>query len=257
VTTVFSYGAGVQSRAILQLVKQGRWPKPDLVVFADTKAEPAWVYTALEEDRALCERLGIELVVAEFDLPALVRRTRNICVPAFTLDMRGGLGMLTRQCTGRAKVEPVQRVLRRHLKATRANPVELWLGISTDEITRAKPSRVLYATHRWPLVELNLSRADCEAILNAQGITASKSACTFCPYGWGDTERANRLRTGDPAGWALAVEMDALFRNRRLHKGCTSFVHPARVPLEEAVTAPATADQLDLWGNECEGVCGL
>jgi perosamine synthetase len=47
-----SYGAGVQSRAMLHMALEGTLPRPDRIVFADTQAEPESVYAAVTEDAA-------------------------------------------------------------------------------------------------------------------------------------------------------------------------------------------------------------
>ena len=39
--------------------------------------------------------------------------------------------------------------------------VELWLGISTDEAIRMKPSRDRWIQNRYPLIEAGMSRRDC------------------------------------------------------------------------------------------------
>ena len=42
-----------------------------------------------------------------------------------------------------------------------ATAVELWLGISTDEAIRMKPSRDRWIQNRYPLIEAGMSRRDC------------------------------------------------------------------------------------------------
>ena len=39
--------------------------------------------------------------------------------------------------------------------------IETWIGISTDEIMRMKPSRDWWQKNRWPLIEKKMSRQDC------------------------------------------------------------------------------------------------
>jgi 3'-phosphoadenosine 5'-phosphosulfate sulfotransferase (PAPS reductase)/FAD synthetase len=254
-TTVFSYGAGVQSRAILHLTLEGKLPTPDLTVFCDLGAEPSDVYAAVEEDGKAARLAGMRFEVVKTDLTGhmLDRKPRQIPLPAFTLDMRGEAGMLKRTCTSRFKVEPVYRAIRQAFKPTAKQPVTLWMGISTDEAHRAKAAPVRYAQTAFPLLDLNWSRDDCLAFLTERGIKAVKSACVYCPFM--SPARWVELRRTDPQGWREAVAVDDAIRERRKHKGLACFVHPARVPLEQAVELPIT--QVDLWGNECEGACGL
>ena len=246
--TVHSHGMGVQSCTIRHLYTGGKWPKPDLAIFADTQAEPEHVYEVLQRERHECERAGVELVtVTKGDLSA-TDRWGGLYIPAFTLNHRGDEGMLRRQCTHEFKVTPIRRELRRR----GATKVELWLGISTDEIARAKPAGVQWTTHRWPLLELGMSREDCRALLERNEIDAGRSACVFCPYHsdreWLDIKR-------NPRDWQAAVEYDRQVRDKR-SKGGDVFVHRDRIPLEQVTFADPDM-QPGLWDEECTGGCGL
>lgn len=274
-TTVFSYGAGVQSRAILQLVALGRLPKPDLVVFADLKAEPSAVYKAVEEDAALCASLGIPFsnVVADLRKHLLTDRPDRVYVPAFTMDDKGKRGMLTRTCTKDFKIRPIHREVRRFfreqgIRFSKKNRVTLWTGISTDEAARATPARVQWVDRTFPLIDLGLSRSDCEDLLAVRGIQGAKSACVFCPYGSG--RRTEQLWREDRPAFEMAVEMDEALRNRRrvdnVEKHVAVFIHPSLRPLREIGQALEREQAIDdatvplfpdLFENDCEGACGL
>jgi hypothetical protein len=54
-----SLGAGVQSTTLLLLAVDGRLPKPDVAIFADTGWEPAAVYAQVDRAAAEAERAGI------------------------------------------------------------------------------------------------------------------------------------------------------------------------------------------------------
>ena len=47
--------------------------------------------------------------------------------------------------------------------------VEMWLGISTDEAGRMKPSESPWISHRWPLIDGGMSRRACLAWLERHG----------------------------------------------------------------------------------------
>lgn len=253
--TVHSYGAGVQSRALLHMTLEGHFPKPDRIIFADTQAEPEDVYKAAHEDKAHAEEAGIAFdIVTAGDLSA-TDRWGGVFIPAHTLNPRtGSKGMLRRQCTGRFKVDPI----RRHLRALGYKSVRMWLGITTDEAVRMKTSNVKWIEHEYPLIDAGLSRDDCASFLVDRGISAVKSACVFCPYrsayGWAKI-RANA------ADWSAAVEYDRQVRHKR-PAGGEMFVHPDRVPLDQASvpdlsTMRGLFDDGDGFGNECEGHCGV
>lgn len=84
---------------------------------------------------------------------------------------------------------------------------------------------------------------------------APKSACIGCPFrsneGWAQLKRA------DPEAWAEAVALDASLREgtwEGVIRG-TPYLHRSGLPLDQAPIE--YAGQLDLWPNECEGMCGL
>jgi hypothetical protein len=240
-----AYGAGIQSIAIMYKYLNGEIEKPDVVVFADTKAEPQDVYEKVERDRAVCEKNGIRFeVVSGGDLG----KSKKF-VPLFTLNKNGRRGTLLRQCTDRFKIQPIRRFLRKEMNA---ETVEMWLGISTDEASRMKPSRVKYIQNTYPLIDMNMSRADCENYLGVIGVTASKSACVFCPYR--NKKNWNIIRSNE-SDWRLALDYDRSIREERKHKGVLMFVHASGKPLDVAIDGDNT--QTNLFINECEGYCGL
>jgi hypothetical protein len=101
-----------------------------------------------------------------------------------------------------------------------------------------------------------MNRTDCKAWLIRNGYSVPpKSSCVFCPY------RANEqwrdLRASDPAGFARACEIDDRLRTQEglaMFRAPT-FVHRSRVPLR--VADLQESDTLDLFNNECEGMCGV
>ncbi len=80
-----------------------------------------------------------------------------------------------------------------------------------------------------------MSRGDCLTWLTAHGLPSpGKSACVFCPYQ--NRRRWQEMKRDGGADWAKAVEVDAAIRNAR--PPGELFVHPARVPLPDAVQIP-------------------
>jgi hypothetical protein len=86
------------------------------------------------------------------------------------------------------KIEPIFRFCktligrRRGQRHTTPPFCEMWIGISAEESARrCKPAREAWVTNRYPLRELGMSRADCEAwLLEHYHIVVPKSACTGC-----------------------------------------------------------------------------
>lgn len=170
---------------------------------------------------------------------------REVSIPAFTL-RDGKRGTMRRQCTNRWKIVPV----RRWLQANRGRrPVELWLGITTDEWQRAKDADVQYITHRFPLLELNMSRADCLRWLRNHGLPApGKSSCVFCPYLDKRAWETMKREAGDD--WRRAVAVDETIRNARLPGQL--FVHSRCEPLPDAVSIPEDSgySQLEMLASD-------
>ena len=81
---ILSYGGGVQTRALLHLILAGAFDRPDLVIFADTQAEPESVYKAVWEDAEACSEAGLPFHIAtQGDLSA-TDKWGGVFIPAFT-----------------------------------------------------------------------------------------------------------------------------------------------------------------------------
>jgi hypothetical protein len=164
-------------------------------------------------------------------------------------------GMGRRQCTRTFKIEPIRRKLRELAKGER---VVQWIGISADEIIRMKPSRDKWCDNIWPLVELGMTRADCLQWMVESGYpTPPRSACTYCPY-HSDAEWL-RLKNDEPTEFAAAVEFEHRLQQsyeKATALRATPFLHASRQPLSQVVFKPKPK-QPSLFGNECEGICGV
>lgn len=264
---VISLGAGVQSSTMYLMACAGELrPTPDVAIFADTQAEPSWVYQQLDYLDSL-RAIPIHRVTAgdlgqAVELVPASTGQRFASVP-FWVKTDDGRGMGKRHCTHDYKLEPIQREIRRLLglakgeRAAGRYRVEEWVGISVDEAHRAKPSRTPWIETRWPLLfDKPMRRSDCLEWLKANGHPIpKKSACYFCPYrsdaGWRD------LRDNEPALFQAAIEMDKKIRvNRMRGMRGEQYLHDSLVPLDQ-VDFEVDRDQPDLFGNECEGMCGV
>ena len=123
-----------------------------------------------------------------------------------------------------------------------------------DEYTRMRSSDVKYIENVYPLVERRMTRGDCITWLKGKGLDVPpKSSCVFCPYHSLAAWRSLKQQGGPD--WDKAVHVDQNIRGRRAN--FKLFLHPARVPLEEAVRIPEDygAEQLAL-DIPCDGgVC--
>lgn len=267
---VLSLGAGVQSTTLALMAAHGDvTPMPDCAIFADTGWEPAAVYAHLAWLRSPnVLPFPVHIVSAgdiRADLLRAGRGERWTSIPAFTRTIRGvriETGMIRRQCTKDYKIRPIRRKVRDLAGLTRkrspAEPVaEQWIGISFDEVIRMKPSFEAWQVNRWPLIEQGMTRQDCLHWLDRHDYPRPpKSACVGCPF-HSDAEW-RRLRDTDMAAWEQAIEVDAALRTGLRGIRGQVFLHRSAVPLAEAdLSTPEDAGQLDLWGNECAGLCGV
>jgi hypothetical protein len=255
---LLSLGAGVQSTALALLAAEGTLPKLDGAIFADTGWEPAAVYTHLDRLEAeVLKPAGIPLHrVSKGNLrhDSLDPAHRYASVPYFVRNPDGSEGMGRRQCTSEYKLAPIRRKVRELLGAAapdfrrvpKGRVVEQWVGFSTDEIHRVSDNNtVSYVRTRYPLLDLGMSRKDCERYLRGQGWgETTKSACIGCPFHgnrqWRD------LRDNHPAEWADAVAFDEQIRkggSRGMPLNGEAFLHRSRVPLSIAPIDRVTANE--------------
>lgn len=264
---VLSLGAGVQSTTLALLAAAGDIdPMPDCAIFADTGAEPAAVYSHLDwleyqlpfPVRRVMAKMGPlgEAVLASYRGD----RPRSASPPFFTSNPDG---MLPRQCTKEAKMRPIVAAIRDMLGvAPRARVpagivVEQWLGISTDEAHRMKPAEQDWITNRWPLIEADMSRRACLLWMERAGYPKPvKSACVWCPYH--DDTAWRTMKAEQPEDFAVAVAFDAAIRNGPPGQRGEVYLHRSHQPLDQVdLRTWEQRGQRDLFGEECEGMCGV
>ena len=292
--TILSLGAGVQSSTILLMACQGELPKPDAAVFADTGWEPQAVYDHLAWLETQARVAGIPIYrVATGNLkddllrevrgegtgrvghigqpPFYVKNTNQFTpevriVPTLWGDEaqvvspadRGG--RLWRKCTQEYKLIPIRRRSRALMREAEARHVDQWIGISTDEAHRVKPSGVRYITNRYPLLDKGMSRQDCLRWVTARGYSLPpKSSCLGCPF-HSDAYWV-QLREDSPTEWAETVVVDQAIRHGIPGVRGAAYMHRSCVPLDEVQFHPRPEkEEAQLcwdWTAECEGICGV
>jgi hypothetical protein len=269
---VISLGAGVQSSTLALMSAAGEIEgQIDFAIFSDTMAEPAVVYAWLEWLEAQLPFPVVRVSQGNLETEQLYLRKHQTkpghyaraLIPAFVRAPDGGRGLLGRRCTRDFKVNPLQRELKLRLggrkRGTRHS--ESWLGITTDEAHRMKPSQDSVAVNRWPLIDLGMSRQDCLDWMKDNGFPRPpRSSCYFCPF-HSDAEW-KRIRNEEPEEFLRAQEFETALQRINLAttvEGAkllgTPFLHSSCVPLAEA--SFDGDGQLNLFGNECEGMCGV
>lgn len=243
VLRVLSLGAGVQSTTLALMAANNEIEAPDCAIFADTGWEPGAVYRHLDRLEALLP-FPVHRVSGG-DIRDSIATGRYEPIPWYVPPD----GMGRRQCTKVYKLYPIRRKVRELLGGkTPAGGCEMWLGISRDEAHRIKLSNVRYIVNRYPLIEAGVSRIDCLGWLARHGVEAPRSACCGCPM---LSDADWRERETQPE-WASTVVLS----HRLAELG--QFMHRRLRPLDEIdFTRWRDRNQPDLFGNECEGMCGV
>jgi len=221
-TEILSYGGGTQTAAVCVLVAQGKLPKPDYVIAADTGREmpTTWEY-ADTYMRPLLASVGLQLHIAPHELSTVDVYAGNgdLLVPAYT-----STGKLPTYCSDKWKARVVHRYARQVLGC--GTDIVNWIGFSLDEVNRVKGEE----GRRFPLIDLMLTKADCEHIITAAGLPLPrKSRCWMCPHQHNAEWQEVRA---DAALWRQAIELDAELRENDERGGV--FLLAQRVPLELA-----------------------
>ena len=271
--TILSLGAGVQSTCLALMAAKGEVAKVDAAIFADTQAEPEATYRHLDGLKKMLP-FPVHTVTAgnimEKSLTPQKAKTgedyiRNT-IPAYTKDREtGSAGMLLRKCTADYKITPITRKIRELLGKANFRDgrvlVVQYIGISLDEATRAKEARQKYIEHRFPLLDLRMTRHDCIRWLEKNGYEIPpKSACIMCPYH--NNNQWRNLRDNAPDEFRRAAKFEEDWNKAATADKSTTrtrgqiYLHRSLKPLDEVdLSTDVERGQLTFL-DECDGMCG-
>lgn len=235
-----SYGGGVQSTALLVLAARG---VIDFRTFlfsnvGDDSEHPETLRYVRDVAAPYAEAHGIELVELRKrnergrfagEEETLWKRlmhpdSRSLGIPV-RMSRTGAPG--TRSCTADFKIRVVAKELRAR-GATEESPALVALGISTDEIERAKPGvdpRDPMQVRTYPLLDLGYDRTACKRIIADAGLPVPpKSSCFFCPFH--SIEAWRDLRNRTPELFDRAQELEDTLNERRARLACAGVGDP-------------------------------
>ncbi len=268
---ILSLGAGAQSSCLALMADQGYegLEKPICAIFADTGWEPPAVYQHLDWLETQLSFPVHRVTAGNIRDDLLEGHTPTgkdfIAIPVHTRSPDGHEGMGKRQCTSEYKLKPIFQKVRELLeiprgrRAPKGKHAEMWIGITTDEADRAKPSREEYISNRHPFLEMDISRHQLIDWFhrNYPGRELPRSACIGCPYRsnaeWKD------LRSQDPDSFEDAANVDWALRNvpnLRAISSVEMFLSNQRIPLRE-LDLDQTHSGAELHRQECEGMCWI
>ena len=240
-------------------------PMPVAAIFADTQWEPAHVYQWLDWLETQLPFPVYRVTAGNLREDTVQKQNsqdgRFASVPWHITMPDGSSAMGRRQCTREYKIAPLVKERRRLLGyQPRARiPIgacKTWIGISTDEAARMKDSQERWNVNRWPLIEREMSRHDCLRWMERHGYPAPpKSSCIGCPF---HSDAEWRRIKADPAAWADAIAIDEAIRHPARGMRGQQFMHRTRVPLAEVdLSTLEDRGQLNMFNDECEGMCGV
>ena len=267
---VISLGAGAQSSTMALMAAHGEIkPMPRAAIFADTQGEPKKVYEWLDW---LSPHLPFPVIrvskgnLAEASLHIARSKKSGLLymkrlIPAFVLN-GSKKGMMGRTCTYDFKIDMIVRESRKLCdwkRGEKRNLVNMWIGISTDEAHRMKPSKNAFITNSWPLIDKGMSRSDCYSWMSSHGYPQPpRSACVFCPFHADDEWQ--RLKNEEPEEFEKAAQYEERLQGAALRQEALSgipFLHESCNPLREVVFQTDPRSIVERFGNECEGMCGV
>lgn len=218
---VISYGGGVQSTALIVLAVQGRIDKVDAALFCNTGDDSEHPDT-LKYVREIMVPWAGERGIAIHEIQRVTKgkpqtlwgrimdhERESLSEPIPVYGYTGA--PLSRVCTVDHKIRVLEKWIKTNAKQL---PVETFIGISMDEIERAKSGPATYEVRRYPLLELGLNRLDCAQVIAEAGLPVPpKSSCFFCPFHsiltWAE------LRRDRPDLFEKAVELETTLNVRR------------------------------------------
>lgn len=226
---ILSYGGGKQTIAILVFIANGELPLPELAIMADTGRERTSTWRYLEAHaRPLMEKIGLPFVIASHELATvdLYGHNGDLLLPCFTQT-----GKLPTFCSDEWKKLVVRRKLR-ELGYGPDNPVDLWIGMSLDEVHRMRKSDKKWIENYYPLCyDVKRRRHECVLEIKRFGLPEPpKSSCWMCPNM--QNSEWQEIRAGDPNDWTRAVEVDYMTRSKDTDGGV--YIHHSRLPLDKA-----------------------
>ncbi|MEZ9892627.1 hypothetical protein AB4356_09620 [Vibrio lentus] len=250
---ILSSGGGTQSNATIVLISQGKLPKPDLIIMSDTEREMSEVFDYQKKYiKPICDDMGVDYIIvpkSEYTKNDITDvKGNNVLPPVFTeWNGRDDYGLCGKQpgfCSDKWKKDIVRRVCNERFPKSQ---FDMWLGITTDEIKRVKPTIGKWQ-NRYPLIELRLSRSEAIGTVQNAGLpTPPRSACWMCPNRHDSEWQYMKERC--PRDFKKAVQFEQDLQKEYPHL----WLHKSGVPIGEVVF---TDGQLDMFYSFCDsGMC--
>lgn len=253
---VWSCGGGTQSCAIAVLIIQGKLPKPDFAVIADTGRETGatWEYA----DRTLVPSLaevGVNLVRIKaedwsYHGTKITYSNTTVAMPVYST-LNGPITKTKNFCTRNWKIDSMKRWMSQVNHLTRSKYC-VWIGFSRDEVNRVWKCRLGHDFKKGlvslPLVDIfpTTRREAIKLVEDFGWPTPPRSACWMCPNHSDNEWR--KLIAERPDEFQKAVELE-----REIHKtDPDAWLHRSCIPLDQVDFSQPE----DLFSRPCDsGLC--
>jgi len=269
-----SSGLGIQSMAVSLMSFDGILPKLDHIIFADTGWENPVTHEACDWMREKSAENGVQFTVLSTaniykDSLEFIRNNgksgRLASMPMHIMDDEGKKSMLRRQCTNEYKIQPIDLFIKREVlglkkyqRAPTTPVIRKWFGISRDEAQRMRTPHYKFEEYFYPLIfDQSMTRDECARYVTEHYPEAplARSSCIGCPFH--SNHEWRWIRDNFPNQFDEACEYDEAIRVREGMRG-KSFLHKDCVPLRDVdFRTPEDMGQINMFGNECEGMCGV
>ncbi len=218
-----SYGGGAPSLALIILNIQGKI-KPitkrdtiDEIIFVDTGWEDSDTIKNLAPVKEYVEKHGVKFTILEPIYGSLetylensIPAKKDIPIPYFMRNKENKPAMARRQCTGHWKIRTINQYIKQNYSPC-GRVVQL--GIHAKEWQRMRDAKYKRDINRYPLVDLDLSRSDCQTIVSEAGLPSlPKSGCVGCPYL--PPSRLIDIKTRNPKDFERALKIDKLLQKQ-------------------------------------------
>jgi len=232
--TILSYGAGVNSTAIIALALLEKIPMPDYIVFSDTGAEWPNTYQYME----YLGSKGIEVAYLTGGYQSL-KKPLNMTLIEYCQKKNFIPSRMNRWCTDYWKIQPIKLFSKGLGENTK-----IMIGIDAGESHRAKSRRGREGNKYYPLIELGYDRNDCKRLIKEANLgLPQKSGCYICPYQskrqWIDLKRDH------PDLWKIAINLE---KNSIFSK--EHFTYKDGITIEDFVGDLDKQKELDLFEYE-------
>lgn len=255
---ILSWGGGVNSTAILAMIKLGILPEltPDNthIVFADTGAEMPYTY----EHTTRClqpmakEGWNCKSINSTKDKELYTPRFQNKTLAQFCMEKKIIPSRKNKWCSIECKAMPIGKYRIGLFGDNCKENFIMLLGIATEEIHRAR--ELGSKCTRYPLIEQGVDRNECFRLIDKAKLPqARKSGCSFCP----EQSKAKwiELFTDFPDLFRQAEELE---RNAREKYNGTGYFLCRNLPIREQIKkwkSKMHCDEDDLFESKKHCLC--